>query len=146
MTTPRPLWDRYWAKVDASGDCWEWTATKRGGYGRIRGQHDGAERGRYLQAHRVGWELLVGPIPEGMTIDHLCRNRGCQNIDHLEVVTLAENIRRGLKRHKPFTPSGCRTHGLVYWYKNPGDHQARCRRCKGIQRRAYQARRRLRSQ
>ena len=51
--------------------------------------------GTAKKAHRVSWELLVGPIPEGLELDHLCRNHGCVNPDHLEPVTHAVNVRRG---------------------------------------------------
>ena len=89
-------WERFWVKVDASGDCWEWTASTRGaGYGQFGWAPD-----RIIDAHRVVWELLVGPIPEGLTIDHLCRNKICVNPDHLEVVTYQENINRS-----PVSPS-----------------------------------------
>jgi hypothetical protein len=46
-------------------------------------------------AHRVAYRLTVGEIPDGLTVDHLCRNRMCVNPDHMELVTLAENGRRG---------------------------------------------------
>ncbi len=84
--------DRFWAKVDKSaGDsgCWPWTAWAKGGYGRF---WTGA---REVPAHRVAYELLVGPIPDGLEIDHLCRNHGCCNPLHLEPVTHAENTKRG---------------------------------------------------
>jgi hypothetical protein len=51
--------------------------------------------GRAVRAHRYAYEQLVGPIPEGLVLDHLCRNRLCINPLHLEPVTIGENIRRG---------------------------------------------------
>ncbi|HEY7824270.1 MAG TPA: HNH endonuclease signature motif containing protein [Acidimicrobiia bacterium] len=89
------LWDRFWNKVDASGDCWEWIgATAGNGYGKINVKG----RDHYPEfAHRVGWELLVGPIPDGLVIDHLCRNTLCVNPDHLEPVTHKVNVRRGYR-------------------------------------------------
>lgn len=85
------LMDRLFAKVDASGDCWEWTAFRTDdGYGRFQ-LANRANR----PAHRVVYELLVGPIPAGLQLDHLCRNRGCVKPDHLEPVTKLVNGRRG---------------------------------------------------
>lgn len=79
-----------WRHLDV-GLCWEWTRAPRNqdGYGGVT--YDGR---RWL-VHRLVWTLLVGPIPEGMTLDHLCRNHRCANPDHLEQVTLRENKRRG---------------------------------------------------
>lgn len=84
--------DRFWAKVEPNGVCWEWAASRKpNGYGQF-----GMPGRRSPQlAHRVAYELLVGPIPEGLCLDHLCRNRGCVNVDHLEPVTQGENTRRG---------------------------------------------------
>jgi len=56
------------------------------GYSRIR-------KGKMVQAHRWAWELINGKIPEGLTIDHMCRTRACVALDHLRVVTLKENVR-----------------------------------------------------
>lgn len=83
--------DRLWRKVrEMDGGCWEWTGgINWKGYGKT--WFDGATR----QAHRVMYELLVGPISDGMQLDHLCRNRSCVNPDHLEPVTSRVNTLRG---------------------------------------------------
>lgn len=74
--------------IDPNG-CWVWTAGLKDGYGQYR--HNGQSR----NAHRVTYEFLVGPIPEGLVLDHLCRVRRCVNPDHLEPVTNQENNIRG---------------------------------------------------
>jgi hypothetical protein len=87
------LIDRFWSKVseDPSG-CWLWTAGTTGGYGMFG---MGGRAGRMYRAHRVSYEALVGPIPDGLQIDHLCRVRNCVNPSHLEPVTPEENNSRG---------------------------------------------------
>ena len=77
--------------VDPQTGCWEWTGAMRGGYGVL---HQG---GASVAAHRVIYERYRGSISPGLDIDHLCRNPSCVNPDHLEPVTRAENVRRGLR-------------------------------------------------
>ena len=79
--------------IDPDG-CWRWqrTGTKKG-----YGQFTMPKQGKPMKlAHRVLYELMVGPISEGMIIDHLCRNHACVNPGHLEVVTQQQNVKRGL--------------------------------------------------
>jgi hypothetical protein len=81
-----PLRMRFWEKIDASGDCWEWRAYRNPeGYGIIR------YRGKNERAHRVSYEFRRGAIPPGMELDHLCRNRGCVRPSHLEPVSHQDN-------------------------------------------------------
>lgn len=82
--------DRFWTQTTPAGECLIWTGTVcSNGYGAIMIDK------RKRSAHRYAYELLVGPIPPGLTIDHLCRNPTCVAPTHLEPVTMAENIRRG---------------------------------------------------
>lgn len=84
----RPEAERFWSKVDKTDTCWLWTAALVKGYGRFTSDV------RQMGAHRWSYEALVGPIPEGLTLDHLCRNPRCVNPDHLEPVTQRENVAR----------------------------------------------------
>jgi hypothetical protein len=122
--------ERFWAKVDASGDCWEWTAGRTTmGYGAFKYKH-------YSLAHRFAYELLVGPIAGNLVLDHLCRNRICVNPDHLEPVTLEENIRRGVagkvagakERAKTHCPRG-HEYSETNTYVVPKTGHRRCKTC-----------------
>ena len=81
---------RFLSKFAKKDSCWEWHGAKVGqGYGAV------TVAGQTLLAHRVSYEFYVGPIPEGLQIDHLCRNRACVNPDHLEAVLQKANLLRG---------------------------------------------------
>lgn len=80
---------RFWSKVLFTDGCWLWQAQKRKGYGQFWVD------GRMAPAHRYAYEFCVGPIPEGLTIDHLCRAQACVLPDHLEPVTQRVNVLRG---------------------------------------------------
>lgn len=84
-------------EADAPG-CWPWPgALNKKGYGTIDVVVNGR---RYRSAHRFAYEQLVGPIPDGLELDHLCRNPPCVNPAHLEPVTRSENVRRGDKARR----------------------------------------------
>lgn len=130
----KPEAERFWEKVDKSGDCWEWTAYKLNGYGRfgVGGSHKNG--GRILYAHRWAYEALVAPIPEGLYIDHLCRNRGCVNPDHMEPVTSGENTLRGISRaavnaRKTHCPHGHEYTPENIQYGGRSGRERRCREC-----------------
>lgn len=91
MRPSRDLGERFWEKVDKSGPCWEWTASKNAkGYGKIQVFREGKHRSTL--AHRAAYELTFGPIPEDRHIDHICHNPGCVNPGHLRPVTVKQNL------------------------------------------------------
>ena len=119
--------------------CWEWIACLNSrGYGLTAG----GKKGKSILTHRKAWEVIVGEIPVGLTIDHLCFNKICVNTDHLEVVTGEENTRRAAARI-----THCR-HGhplsgenLRIKRRRNGRSQRECKTCKAAYQRSYRARR-----
>ena len=92
-----PVQDRFWAKVERTDRCWLWTAGLDAyGYGQFY-----LAGGTMVKAHRFAWELELGPIPRGLTLDHLCRVRHCCRPSHLEPVTSRENVQRGVRHRRP---------------------------------------------
>ena len=134
----RTLEQRFWPKVRIAPGCWEWLAYKvKTGYGRFR---VGGAKGDMVPAHRVAYELLIGPIPAGKDIDHLCRNPSCVNPAHMEPVTRAENVMRGIG----YGPTNAaKTHckrAHIFDAKNTylDKHGKRqCRACKAMKQREY---------
>ncbi len=144
---PRPLADRFWEKVQKTEGCWYWTASLRGnGYGQIYIGERPGQSAYIAPAHRVAYELLVGPIPEGLQIDHLCRNPRCVNPSHLEPVTSKENSLRGVSpsafnSRKARCSRGHVFDGLnTYRYQNG---KRGCRTCNAAHARRYRRSRRI---
>lgn len=94
--------ERFWAKVDRSGDCWVWTANKVGtGYGRF---WSGSPSG--VLAHRWIWEQHNGAIPKGMEVMHKCDTPSCVRVDHLQLGTHAENVADCVAKDRTAKPKG----------------------------------------
>ena len=133
--------DRFWSKVQQTAGCWLWHGARiRDGYGSIR------VGGRSVLAHRLAWELLRGPIPPGLTLDHLCRVRNCVNPDHLEPVTFKENVMRGNGVSAQEARRTACIHGHLFTPENTyrptnGRQKRSCRACNLRAVRAYKARR-----
>lgn len=100
--------ERFWIKVQGAGDvesCWIWGGyvDPQTGYGRytVNAAITGAvEQTQVFYAHRYAWEFMHGPVPKGLDLDHLCRNRACCNPWHLEPVTPLVNTSRGIGHGK----------------------------------------------
>lgn len=123
-----------------AGGCWLPSLKgDRKGYVRVK------VAGRSVPLHRLAYAAVKGPIPDGLTIDHLCRNTGCFNPQHLEAVTAAENIRRGTQGKAQASKTHCvRGHEFTpeNTYRPPGKNERACRECQRINGRMNDAKRR----
>ena len=123
-------------RVDEETGCWVWTAAKAGPEYKTPGRGYSAFYldGRLTSGHRASYQLFKGPIPDGMTIDHLCRNTLCVNPDHLEVVTQGENTARGFSAGPNAARTGTCHRGHPYdeenTYVRPDGRGRDCRECR----------------
>lgn len=138
--------DRFFAKVEVPDvlGCWQWVAS-------FNSHHYGQFRiwGKTRTAHRLAWSLIVGPIPVGLDLDHLCRNRGCVNPRHLEPVTRRVNTQRGMAAERTRASRAEQTHCRRGGHPLSGDNlrigskgERTCRTCRREQNREAKARKR----
>ena len=110
--------ERFWEKVDKTGDCWLWMAAcVSGGYGQFR------HGGKRVIAHRLAFEWEHGEIPEGLQVDHRCHDRRCVRPEHLRLVTNAQN---GQNRRGAYSNSVTGVRG-VSWHKHRQKYRAQVR-------------------
>lgn len=141
MSNPTPfdvdeIWEHVEKRIrpDARTGCWNWTgATSTDGYGNVKWF------GTSYSTHRLAYQANVGDVPEGLELDHLCRNRRCCNPQHLEAVTHAVNIARGVGRFADRQKQTHCTHGHEFtpentYIKRTGTRE--CRTCKRLSARA----------
>lgn len=122
-TDPITAEQRFFTRVEQSGECWQWRSTDSHGYGTYF-----ADGGVNWLPHRWAYTFLRDDIPEGLELDHLCRNRGCVNPWHLEPVTRRVNALRGVgsieacKHGHRYTPENT--------YRDPKKGKRGCRTCR----------------
>jgi HNH endonuclease len=121
---------RWEARIDKTDTCWLWTGhLNHKGYARLGGD----------SAHRLAYEHFVGPIPEGLTIDHICEVKRCVNPDHLRVMERGENARIAIVKRE-FCPNGHeRTEENLVWRTMNGRRVRMCRECEKARRRRHYA-------
>lgn len=128
------IWRRFWVKVSIQQNgCWLWTAGKfSNGYGLFA---LGTKPRKNALAHRYAYQQLIGEVPEGKDLDHLCRVRHCVNPAHLEAVSRSENLRRGKKRQ---LKTHCKRGHLLgndnVYINNNHRH---CKECKRVNKRKW---------
>jgi len=142
--------ERFMSKILINGECLEWTGKKNKlGYGYFNLSNNGKER--TVLAYRWAYERWIGPLPEGLVFDHLCRNPSCVRLDHLELVPQAVNFLRGNHPGAVMTRTGKCSNGhemteenTYYYTTSNGKYTGRdCRICNREQDRKYRERKRL---
>ena len=132
---------RFYLFVLPARGCWEWRGARlSNGYCVFWFQ------GKNVKAHRWAYEHCVAPIAKGMTIDHLCRNRACVNVLHMEVTTMRENLARGTSPSARMALRGGCSRGHLFsldntWYSSSGWRI--CKTCNRDNKARYKARKRL---
>jgi hypothetical protein len=126
---PLSIEERFWKKVNKTDTCWLWTGAITGaGYGHLYIDY------KDVYAHRLAYEFLVGPIPEGLVLDHLCRVHNCVRPDHLEPVTDKENLARGeatlFQTSKTHCPQGHEYAGENLYLSST--NRRYCRTCQNV--------------
>ena len=127
QSTCLPMPSRFWSRVEKGPSCWNWTGGLcSAGYGSI------SIGGKSRLAHRIAWELERGPIPDGLEIDHLCRNRRCVLVEHMELVTRRVNQIRGMGVSGIAARKTACVHGHAFTAENTRitpDGRRSCRTC-----------------
>jgi hypothetical protein len=137
----------FWSRVGKTDYCWNWTGAIAGaGYGRVYFRKPRPP----VYAHRFAYEQLVGSIPAGLEIDHLCRNRICVNPEHMEPTTHRTNVLRGTS---PWAENAQKTECLrghplsgSNLYLHPSNGSRACRTCHKELQRDYLARKKARGE
>lgn len=129
---------RFWSNVSATSaeGCWKWNGPiSVYGYGRLM-ESIGNRKTKQLMAHRFAYEQVIGKIEEGMTIDHVCRNKSCVNPAHMEVVTRGENSIRSHSKNMMAMRENCCTKGhkiekenVIKETRKNGKERFRCKIC-----------------
>ncbi len=141
MGRPRvPLVERFWLKVQKSKKCWEFEGGPTGHNGLYRKISRGSKEEGFVYAHVFSYQLAYGPIPDGLVVDHVCRNPTCIRPSHLRAVTQKENILSSpitlaaINARKTHCPSG-----HLYDTKNTYRSKRGIRYCRACQRDRYEA-------
>ena len=130
----RPVLDNFFDKVIMTDGCWEWIGGCNRGYGMFRFTLPGGELVQ-IYAHRFAYETLTETIiPDGLTVDHLCKNTRCVNPSHMEIVTLSENCRRSnspsaINRRKTHCKYGHSLEDCYVFRRKSGGFSRVCRIC-----------------